>query len=410
MGFFDFIIKKEPATIKFSEIEEWLDKQVENKKLDHKVEKARSIIKGKVKEAYNYLAELEKAALLNPNIPERAKQMMEGHRKVYIQRLKRFLDEIEVPGDYSQVGHYTARFSESITKLSEDTQKNYLVLKEFVEEELVRVIKSVKAIEDELSKLQREIEKEGLELIREAKIRLSHYRDDMNKKIRLEEEKIRHEQELESFKAKKDKYSGRIRELEQSHDYSAYKALLDEKKRHEESLKMIEKELSAIFAELNRPLRKYKHGVLNEKLIDKYLLDPTGALEGDDSLVIAEILDKMSQSLHELELKENQLEKTIELINKLNKEFLMNRRLEIDRLKELNKATATRINTSVAALNMSESETLLRSIEHKITMLESIIEDLAKQLSEINLDYLKQKVKEKVKDIADINITDDSVP
>lgn len=407
MGFFDFLIKKEPTTLKFSEIEEWLDKQVEAKKLDQKVEKANSIIKGKVKEAYNYLAELEKAALMNPNIPERAKQMMEGHRKIYIRRLKRFLDEINVPEDYSQIGHYTARFSESITKLSEDTQKNYFVLKEFVEEELVRVIRSIKAIEDELSKLQREIEKEGLELIREARTRLGQYRNDVNKKTILKEEKTRHEQELESLRNRKEKYAERINELEQSQGYSAYKALLDEKKKHEESLKIIEKELSAIFAELNRPLRKYKHGVLNEKLIDKYLLDPSGALEADDSLVITEVLNKMSQGLHELELKENQLEKTIELINRLDKEFLTSKRFEIDKLKELNKATATKINTSVAALNMSESETLLRSIEHKIIMVQSIIDDLSKQISEINLDYLKQKVKEKVREIANVAIQDD---
>ncbi|MBN2458870.1 hypothetical protein JXB28_01170 [Candidatus Woesearchaeota archaeon] len=408
MGFFDFLRKKEPAVVNFSELDEWLDKQLEEKKLGQKVEKAKSVVRSKVKESFNYLAELEKAALLNPNIPDRAKHIMEGHRKFYVQRLKRFLDEIEVPDDYSEIGHCAARFSESITKLSEETQKNYLVLREFVEKELSKVIKSIKAIEDELSALQRSIEAEGLELIREARIRLKHYRNDIDKKIRLENEKQRHHDELSSLHSKKQKYHEKIKELKESNDYARYKSLLEEKNKHEESLKELEKDLSIIFAELNRPLRKYKHGSLNEDLIDKYLLDPLGALESDHSLVINEVLSKMSQGLHELELKEHQVEKAVELISKLSKEFLTDKRIALYEIKSLNKDVATKINTSVAALNMSESETLLRNIEQRIIQVEQAIAAIEKDINEISLDYAKQKVKEKVKEImSDITINDE---
>jgi hypothetical protein len=408
MGFFDFLRKKEPPQVNFSELDEWLDKQLESKKLDERVEKAKKAIEGKVKEGIASLAELEKAALLNPNIPDRAKHIMEGHRKFYVQKLKRFLDEIEVPNDYSEIGHYAARFSESMTKLSEDTQKNYLVLREFVEKELVRVIKSVKGIEDELSALQRSIEAEGLELIREARIRLKQYRDDIDKKITLENEKAKHHEELGSLHSKKQKYHDKIKELQESNDYTRYRSLLEEKKKHEESLKEMEKELGILFAELNRPLRKYKHGSLNESLIDKYLLDPLGALESDTSLVISEVLSKMSLSLHELELKEAQIEKAIELISKLNKEFLTDKRISLYEIKSLNKDVATKINTSIAALNMSEAETLLKNIEQRMGQVEHAIAALEKDIEQINLDYLKQKVKEKVKEIvADINIKDE---
>ena len=309
MGFFDFLRKKGPGEIKFSEIGEWLDKQVENKKLDQKISKAKSVIKEKIDHGYKYLEDLEKAGLKNENIPERAKHVMEGHRKSYTMRLKRFLEDIEVPDDFSQIGHYSARFSESLDKLSEDTQRNYLVLKEFMEEELSCVIKTVKGIEDELSKLQAGIEKEGLEMIKDAKIRLKQYKDDLKKKAMLEEERAAQEKESESVKERKARLENRLNDLKESKDYNEYKVFLEKKKKYEEQLKDIEHDLKAIFSELHRPLKKYKRGSLSEDVIDKYLMDPIGALEADHSLSIRDVFNKMKQQLDTLELKEKQLEK-----------------------------------------------------------------------------------------------------
>ncbi|KYK26357.1 hypothetical protein AYK26_05180 [Euryarchaeota archaeon SM23-78] len=407
MGFFDFLRKKEPGIIKFSEIDDWLDKQVENKKLDQKISKAKSMIKDKLSQGYKYLEELEKTGLKNENIPERAKHMMEGHRKTYIQRLRRFLDEVEVPDDFSQIGYYAAKFSESIDKLSEETHKNYLVLKEFMEEELSKVVRSVKGIEDDLSKLQAQIEKEGLEMIKDAKLKLKHYKEDLKKKARLEEEKASQEKELEALKERKKKFEKRVNELKQSKDYVDYKVFLEKKKKYEEKLKEIENELKIVFAELHRPLKKYKRGSLNEQLIDKYILDPSGALEEDDSLLIINVLHKMREQLDNLDLKEKQIEKTLEMLDKLNKDFFMNRKLEISRLKGLNREAATKINKSVVALNISENDTWLRKIDEKMQYADKLLEEIEKEIQHINLDYLKQKVKEKVKEVASVVIEDD---
>jgi len=399
--------KKEPGIIKFSEIDDWLDKQVENKKLDQKISKAKSMIKDKLSQGYKYLEELEKTGLKNENIPERAKHMMEGHRKTYIQRLRRFLDEVEVPDDFSQIGYYAAKFSESIDKLSEETHKNYLVLKEFMEEELSKVVRSVKGIEDDLSKLQAQIEKEGLEMIKDAKLKLKHYKEDLKKKARLEEEKASQEKELEALKERKKKFEKRVNELKQSKDYVDYKVFLEKKKKYEEKLKEIENELKIVFAELHRPLKKYKRGSLNEQLIDKYILDPSGALEEDDSLLIINVLHKMREQLDNLDLKEKQIEKTLEMLDKLNKDFFMNRKLEISRLKGLNREAATKINKSVVALNISENDTWLRKIDEKMQYADKLLEEIEKEIQHINLDYLKQKVKEKVKEVASVVIEDD---
>jgi len=400
MGIFDFLKSRGIETVNFTEIEAWLDKQVESKQLHHKVARTKNAIFNKIIEGHRLLAELEKAGLRNENIPLKAKQIMEGHRKAYIQKLKKFLDEIEVPEDFSQIGYYAASFSESLDQLSQDTHKNYAVLKEFLEEELTRVVRAVKSIEDELAKLQAEIEKEGIELIKDAKVRFKQYHNDLKRKAVLEEERKRHEDDYENLKERKHKLESKLHELRQSQEYQAYKEFIDNKKQYEEQLRNIEAELKIMFAELNRPLRKYKHLSPQEKLLDKYLLDPLGALQDDDSFVMLEVLGRMSQELHNLELKENQLEKAMELINKLSRDFFLNKKLEIDRLKGLNREMASKINTSVMALNIAEAETLVRGVNEKIIHADQSLEELKKAFEEINLDYLKQKVKEKIKEIS----------
>ncbi|MFH0870705.1 MAG: hypothetical protein V1866_06655 [archaeon] len=408
MGFLSFLGGKKAESINFSEIDRWLDKQVEGKRFDQRITRTKSVVKDLIADGHRYLEELEKAGLVNTNIPERAKQMMDGHRKAYISRIKRFLGDISIPDDFSQIGHYAARVSESLDSLSQETRKNYMIIREFLEVELTRVIKVVKGIEEELAKLQSEIDKEGVELIREAKIRLDQFKDDAMKKERLEQEKTRLESELEMLLKKKEKLDGRITELKSSKEYEQFRECLDENKQSEERINAIEQEMISIFSELNRPLKKYTHNTLHEKFVDRYIADPAGTLQEDDSLVISEILKKMGQELDTLELKDKQLDKTNEMLAKLSRDFLVERKSELSRLRSVCRDAATKINRSVAALNISENDSWLKSLDNKISQAEKGIAALNKQIEEINLDYLKQKVKEKVKEIAThVKIIDD---
>jgi len=408
MGFLSFLGGKKTENVIFSDIDRWLDKQVEGKRFDQRIARTKSLMKGLIADGYKYLEELEKAGLVNTNIPERAKHMMDGHRRTYIIRIKRFLDDINIPDDFSQIGNYAARISESLDSLSQETQKNYMVLKEFLEVELTRVIKAVKGIEEELVKLQSDIDKEGVELIKETKIRLNQFKDDAMKKERLEQEKARLESELDMLLRKKEKLDGRIAELKSSKEYEQFRECLDENKQSEERINAIEQELISIFSELNRPLKKYTHNTPHEKFVDRYIADPAGALQEDDSFVISEILKKMGQELDTLDLKDKQLDKTDEMLVKLSREFLVGRKVEFSRLKSVCRDASSKINKSVVALNISENESWLKSLDHKISQAEKGIAALNKQIEEINLNYLKQKVKEKVKEIAaHVKVIDD---
>jgi hypothetical protein len=398
MGFLD-IFSKKAEVLKFSQINAWLDHQVEEKKLDQKVAGTKQDISNLIALAKKSVDTLETAQLTNPHIPEKEKQIMEGHRRVYVQKMRRFLEDVKIPTDFTQVGHYTAVFSENLGKFSEETSKNYMVLKHFFENELSSLVQSVKNIEQALFKLQSDIDREGVELIREAKIKLRQYQEDYNKKEKLEAELDKETQELEMLKNKKLKIEAKLIELTKSPDYQELRDFFEEKKKMEEQIKTVEQELITLFAELNRPLKKYTHNTTHEKLVDSYIADPAGALQDDDSMTINEVMKKMMPELESLGLKDKQLENTRELIKKVNREYFSRRRDIIFNAKSFNRDVAMKINRNVIALNIAENESWLKSLDTKISEWQKKCFRTRHELEQINLDYLKQKTKEKILEI-----------
>ena len=400
MGIFDFLRKKQPQAIRMQDLGEWLDQQVENKALNQKVAFARNEINGIIGECREFLDALEAAQLQNDKIPVKEKQVMDGHRRIYLQKMRKFLDGLSVPDNFDQVGHFAARLSESINHLGEDTHKNQSVLKHFFEHETGAVAKGIKHISQAVSELQASIEKEGVELIKEAKIRLRQYNDDANRKARLEQELESHSSELDALRKKKEKIEATLSDLRKGPEYSEFRGIIEEKKKVEERTAELEQELITLFTDLNRPLKKHTHGTAHEKTADKYIADPAGALGEDASLAIHDLIGRMAGELDLIDLKDRQLERVKELCEKLSREFLASKRDEISSLRSQNSELAVKINRSMIALTISENESWLKSLDSKIAEWEREVERVEKEVAEINLDYLRQKAKEKAREVS----------
>ncbi|MBN2141692.1 hypothetical protein JW711_00015 [Candidatus Woesearchaeota archaeon] len=408
MGLFDIFKKKRIEEIHFSDIDNWLQRELESKSLDKKVLSAKEEISRLLDSCEKSIETLEEANLMNDKIPLKEKQIMEGHRKSYTQKVRRFINAIEVPEDHSQIGHYTARFSESLNELSEETRKNFQVLQHFFSQEVSRIVKDIKGIDESLSSLQSDIEKEGLDLIREAKLGLKNYRENLERKDRLENDLEGQKKNLSSLKRRREKLRENIAELHKSEEYGAFEQFLEKKKSIEDEMREIEQDLTAMFAEISRPLKKYTHNTEHEPIVEKYLSDPVGALHEDEELIIHKIVEKMKLDLHMLELKEKQLESTKDKIENLTLAFLKEKRDLLRNLKENNKDLASKINRSVVALTLSENESWLKSLEAKIIECERHLEETVNEFEQISPNYLKQKVKEKIRQIRkDIHIHDD---
>ncbi|MBU1849956.1 MAG: hypothetical protein KKH40_04485, partial [Nanoarchaeota archaeon] len=190
MGLFNFFKKKsEPQEITFKELETWIDSFLEKKDVSKRIEGFKQFSENKIKEARDAINELESATLLNEKIPERVKHILSGNRKNYIQKINFFLDDLEFPKKRTEIRTFSIELSKKIDKLSEETQKSFFVLKEFLETEAATVAKKIKEIESESIKLRRLVEQENLELIDDILKLKNDYTQAKNVKEILEKEK-----------------------------------------------------------------------------------------------------------------------------------------------------------------------------------------------------------------------------
>ena len=93
MGFLEKIFGKKTEHVEIDKIElkEWLDSKKLLTEIDHEINKRLEGIKKIKSELNKKLEDLELAKLINPDIPKREKQIMQGNRDNYIRKTQLFL-------------------------------------------------------------------------------------------------------------------------------------------------------------------------------------------------------------------------------------------------------------------------------------------------------------------------------
>ncbi|NQU98058.1 hypothetical protein HQ533_01200 [Candidatus Woesearchaeota archaeon] len=400
MGFFDFLKKKKEEEVKFSEVDAWIERHLEDKGLDTKVKSLKNHIESRISEARELLEKLEQASLLNENIPERVKHIMEGNRKNYLRKINQFLDDLRIPGDYLKIREFSKKFTEDLDSLSEETQKSYFVLKEFLESELVAVVKKIKEIEDLAIDFRQEIEKENLHKVEKLKEKLEEFKNSKEALANLETLKQEQEEELKELKKKENSTEKKISKLRNSSSYKDYERLKSEKEKAEGEIQKKKTELIAHFSTLEKAFKKYKRMSLNEALIEKYLDDPTKALLEDEPLKILEVLSKMKQSLADLGLKDKKEEKTKEEIDNLSKEMLTKLREKFQELFDKEKENKKNLLSNTSVMNISEQESFLENAKLNVKEKEREIEDSGHKIERINPKLVKQQVRDMLKEFS----------
>jgi len=403
MGLFSFLKKKEEkAVIAFADLTHWLDDFLDKKQLKQRLEEFKEAVKKEISELNKHLEELANSELMNPNIPDRAKHMMVGNREQYILKMKSFLENINIPDDYNAMGYFASKFSEEIDKLSEKTQRNYLVLNEFFGKEITKIATKVKKIEDKSIKFRKELEKENLDIVNDVKVKLKELYDELGKKKELLLNKQNYEQLIKELEEKEKKIIERLDKLKESQDFKGFKDLHEKKQGIENKIECIKKELKSDFSSLERALKKYTHNTPDEKIVLGYLKEASEELLRDSEIKIADMISELREKLPELDLKEKKEISTLETINKLSKEYLKKAKEEIENLKEEITNLNKQLKGTVISLNISEQQTFLREAKKKIEEKKQSLESIEKELGRINPNLLREKIKEKVKELADV--------
>ncbi|MFC2134645.1 hypothetical protein ACFLTH_08525 [Bacteroidota bacterium] len=400
MGLFDFLKKKKEEVITFNQVGEWLQNYLKGKELDTEIDAFRHDIKNKIDDTRELLKKLNNAALMNENIPERVKHIMEGNRKNYIHKINLFLDEIKMPENYLKIRDFSKELTEKMDKLTEETQKSYFVLKEFVEAELGDVAKSIKEMENIAIKFRTNIEKENLHTLEEIKQKLVDYNNSKSTLQILNEQKEEQEKQLAELKSKSKAIEIKISKLKNDKSYKEYEELNKTKQQTIKDVQNQKKIILAHFSTLEKALKKYSRISLNENLINSYLSDPSKALLEDEKLQITDLLSKMKDSLEQLGLKDKKAEKTIEEINKLSKELLTKMKNDLITLQEKEKNNRNKLLANTSSMNISEQESWLENMMVKVLDQQRIIQETEHKIERINPKLIKQQVRDMLKEFS----------
>ncbi len=415
MNFLKSLFKREPGpeNVAIDDLQEWFSKKNEktySEIKDELREKLEDLEKEKDALENNLIA-LRKAKLSNPNISTREIQIMEGNRDLYIKKAMDLLNNIEFKGemDYDALSGYCGGFEAGFAEFSKGTARAFYILNQFFGNEMNKIAQNLANIE-ELQRKMRQISEDpdGLRLMKEVQDGISELVRLKILKSRISDQLNEESSKLLNQKAYLKKLEKQKDELENSDEYAQLDGLRTARMR---ILKEMESNASSVeehFSQLDKAFRKYQHMSDDNasKIIDDYVQNPLEALSRDSSLRILETLSLMKDRLDSIETDDRKKLRIKEHIDRLDKDFLLER---IERNKEL----LSRLSDVDARIKqdkiMREIEDVNYKMDHAKKQVKRIEEEELKrlnaQLSKIDPEKLKGRISEQMERLTGIKLT-----
>jgi hypothetical protein len=391
--------KKKTEVIHIHDVDAWIKKTFESKNLGLKVGILKRELNSKKAKTRELLNELEDTAIQDASvIPERAKNMYEGNKKAYIQKIEVFLETLDCPDEISQIETFLEDSSLKLEELAQDTNKNYFIIKEFSEDEARKVASKLKEIDNVISIARGAIEKTPISKFRELKELLHLYHSNLSSVDETKKlmEKVLEKKGLEIERMQK--VESKIMLLKKSPHHDDYIELKNRKRVLEEELKKNEYTIINLFSGISSVLKKYDKQKKN-KLAKSYSDDAVSGLLSDNKLGIIKVLEdviKIKDSLDIKNSKAKKLDSEVQAVNKTNLENLKNNILKIKQdIKDLDNA----IKNHSYALNLKELEGRINIIEENIKDIEREEQEVEDILERLNPRLIKQKMKHIIKSI-----------
>ncbi len=246
-------------------------------------------------------------------------------------------------------------------------------------------IKHIKQTKDNIKKLKEKIEKE--------------------KQLEKEKEKIKNK--INEIEKEKKNILSEISNKEQSQEYKEYHRLEVEKYKINEQLTELKDEILHDFSVLEHSLKKHsKLNLEDEEFLKKYIEDPIKAIIDDYKLEIANVLEKLEENIHtkKMELKDKKKEKTLQVINKINKAKLSSFLTEYNNFMVELRTLTERIDNHTIIDEIENIKLKLKDKKQEIENIQNKVEQVNQSLSQIDINLMKKELKEKINEILDIDL------
>ena len=318
---------KKVKQIILQNLEEWLNEKSKPimEELMQQIEQVLMKVNEEVQKSRINLEVLENAKLQNPNIPFKAKQYMEGNRKAYTRAVVSFLGNMEINNNnYFYLLDFCRSFDDLINDLNKGTLRSYTILQEFFSNETSSIAQNLKNFDNYFSELKQILNDKKMVSVNNAKEKIQNLKMKAKQKINLNIDFKGAEAELKVLNNEKNSVMLDIMNFNKSDEHSKFLQLNEEKKDKLNALNSDENQILQSFSILERALRKYSHIAFeHEEIVLDYLKQPIETLLNDKFFKILEILKNLRSLLIEnkLQVDDKKKEKSLEEINKLNKEF-----------------------------------------------------------------------------------------
>jgi hypothetical protein len=397
--------KVEERKIPLSELDQWLKEKsdVAFKNLNEKIIIITNRINEEILNTKEKLELLKNAKLRNPNIPVREKQFMEGNREAYIKKVGIFLQNIKVPKEVNQLNDFCLSFEGNLETLGKTTIKPYHILQEFFSHESSVIAQKIKGLDNLVRELRKELKASNIDYLDGLRDKLKHIVNNIKKKEEFMEELEKKETEFDELKSEIENLKKKLENLKNTQDYQELEQM---KKTEDELANQIRNEENSIFhffSILEMAMKKFVRITYeNEELLKKYIENPVETLVSDFDLRIIQLLQGMEKNMlnNKLKLKDKKREKTLEILRKLDKEFLNSFLVKYGSLKKQQKEVEEKISTSDVRKKVIELNNSIEEKENRVRILENRINNLKSAIDKIDIHRMKRELEEDINKIS----------
>lgn len=416
MGWISNIFKKkeiEKITLNLGDVGSWLDDRTKQTcdKLNAEFADTVFALKELVEDLKSKIKILEDTDVeYGGHIENRVKSVVFGHRTNYIRLLNQFIESIDFPEEieHKAVYDFYSKTFESLNKFSNETIKTFYTVQHLFHKQTEDIAKIMKLFDKKLQSIKLSIEKNNIHLIEQAKNKINELNNEIKKKDDFAKSLDEINQKLAASKQSRIDFTSRLEELKQSRDYLELRNLKIDNNKLEMDINFIESDLIQLFSPLEHALKKYQKIALeDDDLIGKYVDKAPSALILDENLKIIKILLNLKNSVlsGSIELKDKKKEKTIETIDKIDKNvldgFLTKRKELFDKKKEIEE----QINANKILDSVKEIEYKIDHVTNLIVKLKAEIEEKEHLFKIINVENIKKELEDLLRKITNFDVT-----
>lgn len=401
-GFFGTTEAEKPKEeIRFEGLKDWIDRQIDEKRkdLDSKLNEYKSKIDEEKSRVRENVEKLENEEPKNKDVPGRLKQILEGNRETFVQKISVILENLKLPNDYAHIEKFYSGFDREMESFSKSIAKSHNVVSEFFPKEAGIVTEGIKNLDRLVKNTHKSFVDSGILDLENLRTTLLGIHNKSEEKSKLETGLNSEEKSLEDGRSefeRRRKGLEKIRESDENKKYEELKASEDEIKSEFDRL---EGQLFHTFSMVESAFKKYEK-LSENKTVQSYISDPVSALVKDKNLDILDVVDSIRKGVTrgEVDLKDKKKDKTLRELGKLSRTYFeefIQKRGELEDRKE-------RIDLELAGIKIEEElkehVKELKEREENLERKKRAIEEIKKKIGLLDIRRMKEDLVEKVRE------------